>query len=657
MKIQLKRSNVLQGGSAKEPSGGQMEYGELAVNYNETDPAIFIKDSNNNIIRIAGADNIADDGTTNVPSGGTPPTDPAPEAGNLWFNDVEGRLYIYYVDADSSQWVDASPDSWDNSIVPDPGIPGIQPDTLDERYVMKSGDNMTGNLTLGTDEITLNVDGSATFAGNVGIGADSSNSETLVVESSGSTPSIRINAANSYEAHLKLQANGTANSTQLLAATTNGALAFSRWTGASYQENLRIGSSGHVQIGGSLPASPNTILYADGSAEFDGNVKVGGNTNYVNVKADGGITALDQANNQHVWINNSSPGAIIINDVNSSTNANIVLNANGSATFKAPANGVEVQATGGNDGSKYPFVGKNTSGTTTFSVNGDGAATFEDDVQVGGNANNGTNSAVRLFASGAVKASNTGSNVLWMGYTTGNSTETSTIRADGSAEFSAKVEIQDVTIEGAFGYSIVKTDSAGFWSPDNWYLGPDVSNPSSAVITLNATAGTATFAGTVDVNSAALTKTGIRATDYGTVQIRNDGENSTRSLEFYNGGNGLGDIKAQISNDGSATFGSTITANGTVGYAGGEVRVYGDYGSSNTGTGGLHLSYDNAAKASLITAGSNDATTPDLYFAFPNGGQNPKDHADIKFSKGGSADFDGAITAAGYRIDTLNTLP
>ena len=32
-----------------------MEYGELAVNYNEGDPAIFLKDSDNEIVRIAGA--------------------------------------------------------------------------------------------------------------------------------------------------------------------------------------------------------------------------------------------------------------------------------------------------------------------------------------------------------------------------------------------------------------------------------------------------------------------------------------------------------------------------------------------------------------------------------------------------------------------------
>ena len=52
MKIQLKRSNVLQNNAAKAPTAPQMEYGELAVNYNSKDPVIFIKDSNNQIIRL-----------------------------------------------------------------------------------------------------------------------------------------------------------------------------------------------------------------------------------------------------------------------------------------------------------------------------------------------------------------------------------------------------------------------------------------------------------------------------------------------------------------------------------------------------------------------------------------------------------------------------
>ena len=55
MKIQLKRSNVLNGSTAKEPTAAQMEYGELAVNYNNGDPVIFMKNSADDIIRIAGA--------------------------------------------------------------------------------------------------------------------------------------------------------------------------------------------------------------------------------------------------------------------------------------------------------------------------------------------------------------------------------------------------------------------------------------------------------------------------------------------------------------------------------------------------------------------------------------------------------------------------
>ena len=55
MKIQLKRSNVLDGGVAKQPTASQMEYGEVAVNYSDTDPVLFIKDSNDAIVRIAGA--------------------------------------------------------------------------------------------------------------------------------------------------------------------------------------------------------------------------------------------------------------------------------------------------------------------------------------------------------------------------------------------------------------------------------------------------------------------------------------------------------------------------------------------------------------------------------------------------------------------------
>ena len=59
MRIQLKRSStLLEDGGAKPPSSTQMEYGELAVNFNAADPAIFFKDTDSSIVRIGGAGSI-----------------------------------------------------------------------------------------------------------------------------------------------------------------------------------------------------------------------------------------------------------------------------------------------------------------------------------------------------------------------------------------------------------------------------------------------------------------------------------------------------------------------------------------------------------------------------------------------------------------------
>ena len=105
MKIQLKRSNQLDGGSAKAPSIGYMEYGELAVNFNEADPCIFIKASDgagsDSIVRIAGAG--AESG--GMPDGPTADRPSTPSTGDLYF-DTDLNLIVYW---DGSQWIPVSP--------------------------------------------------------------------------------------------------------------------------------------------------------------------------------------------------------------------------------------------------------------------------------------------------------------------------------------------------------------------------------------------------------------------------------------------------------------------------------------------------------------------------------------------------------------------
>jgi len=95
MKIQLKRSDQLQSAStAKEPSISQLEFGELAVNYNSKDPTIFIKvkkdEGGEELVRIA-----------------------------------SGNAIGGYPDLDDGNGVD-----------------------LDNRYVKKGGDKMRGHLEL-----------------------------------------------------------------------------------------------------------------------------------------------------------------------------------------------------------------------------------------------------------------------------------------------------------------------------------------------------------------------------------------------------------------------------------------------------------------------------------------------------------------------------
>ena len=170
MKIQLKNSNVLDSGSAKEPTAANMLDGELAINFNSNDPAIFIKDSAGSIVRLAGKNNLS---FTNyqaiVPTTSTPPSSPG--AGNLYWDTDDERLYIYYDDGNTQQWLDASKEKFDTTLIPDPNNSSHQSGTLDDRYVNSNGDTLTGNLvlnaglTLNSSDIYLN-NGSITFEGS-----------------------------------------------------------------------------------------------------------------------------------------------------------------------------------------------------------------------------------------------------------------------------------------------------------------------------------------------------------------------------------------------------------------------------------------------------------------------------------------------------------
>ena len=94
--------------SPSNPSSGDLWYksdeGQLKVWYQDGTSNQWVDTSNN-----AGGGGGSSSSGANVSVSDTPPTNPAPQNGDLWWKSNEGRLKIRYEDANTNQWVDAFP--------------------------------------------------------------------------------------------------------------------------------------------------------------------------------------------------------------------------------------------------------------------------------------------------------------------------------------------------------------------------------------------------------------------------------------------------------------------------------------------------------------------------------------------------------------------
>lgn len=124
--IKIKQSAV----ESKIPLVTDLALGELAVN--TYDGKLYLKKS------VIGEESIVEIGAGGGGSGttttisATPPTSPA--TGSLWWNSIEGKLKIYYFDGTSSQWVDASSNTFG-----DGSASGVVIDVLATAPILSSG--------------------------------------------------------------------------------------------------------------------------------------------------------------------------------------------------------------------------------------------------------------------------------------------------------------------------------------------------------------------------------------------------------------------------------------------------------------------------------------------------------------------------------------
>ncbi len=266
MKLVIKNSAVLENGAAKPVTVAQMEFGEIALNYNTVDPTIFFKDSTN-VIRgfklgiqpdIDNANNQSgtyDDRYLRGDIGGTvsgditatsfvggvtrigsaPPTATAP--GELWYNTNDGRLYVYYQDADSAQWVDAAPDTFEFT---QNYYTKTEANSL---FAFLSGDNFTG---------TVNFQGAADAATVFTAGVGST--PFSFFKANGDFLSLSAGLGLTTDQGYKVSATGTFESytPQLADGTTTKALRVFQGT----SENAYISASGDAQF---------VAIYGDGT--------------------------------------------------------------------------------------------------------------------------------------------------------------------------------------------------------------------------------------------------------------------------------------------------------------------------------------------------------------------------------------------------------
>jgi len=176
--------------------------------------------------------------------------------GDLWWNTNDGRLYVYYEDANSSQWVDASPDSQVSS----------------EYWKRIAGpylapDNDGDGININGDNILLNADGSAEFANSrLDIAADG---ELSVTATTGNVLTLKRDG-NGTNVGVDYGVSGTGVRTGLA-----GTDAF-----------------GITTPGANLNSSP-IQLKSDGSAEFDGSIEIG--SDYASAAVPGPNITLNSA--------------------------------------------------------------------------------------------------------------------------------------------------------------------------------------------------------------------------------------------------------------------------------------------------------------------------------------------------------------------------
>jgi hypothetical protein len=466
LNLKNKRSAV----AGSTPTPAQLEDGEIGVNYNSTDPALYIKDSTGTVVRIAG------DGAV-----GTTPADATTTSkGVVQLADAAavtagtaGRV----VDAAQLKVVSdsiAAEDLWDRS-----GTELTPKNAGDD--VFTSGSVKVGNTTA-APKITVDDGSGRLLVGTSTSPSAASGSESLLIvqgksTSSGAGGHVSIQKGEPATSITSNEEIGTVNfgdsegntfayvrcraDADAGASVFPSRLEFSTTAdgASSPTERLRIDSKGDVKLGGTLPASPNISLNASGSGSFAGPVESTGGDTTNNSLIQLGTGTSNKAGIK-LFTDKTLPG---VTGITAQINA-----ADGSASFAGA--GFKINATGSAKNATVRQEYGSGAGTNVYefwnpvrsnalpriSFDADGGSAFTGDMKIGGTLPASPNIELKAdgsaeFAKGnIVLGSLSSGGYISANRTIGNTaafqaslngTATAIIRAEGSAYFPSTVGV------------------------------------------------------------------------------------------------------------------------------------------------------------------------------------------------------------------------
>ena len=456
LKIKHKRSGALN----SPPTAAQIEQGEIGINYNKDSLTLYVKDSDGVIRPVAG------DGSQGPGKSTAQATAPAsPADGDLWIDTSKNPPELKLWDDTGFKWNPAGSVPPETTAPSSPAVGRIWVDAGVIPNVTRIWDGttwvaFTGSLSSAATAPTGPV------TGQVWIDTSSTPSVTKIWNGtswvsavSSPTGDSAIAAEAKYATKAELNAAGTGQwtkvGTELNPKTDGDDVVIKDSAGTSDQIALRADGSadftGDVKIGGTLPSAPNIELESNGKATFAAALNspafsLGGATNGWQIAAFGMFTATrdDSANPvfRGYQVGDPSP--------------NVFVTAGGSAQFADTVS-----------------IGGASLSDPNISLNEDGSADFTGDVKVGGTLPSAP--AIRLDSDGSATFSNGYTKITSVGAIiagrsassqavfTGKAglatsgTITSTIYGSGAAEFERDVKsLRFFTSSDAFSTSKVQ---------------------------------------------------------------------------------------------------------------------------------------------------------------------------------------------------------